>query len=224
MQDSDKSEFMAMLEGIFLSYGKDINISVYRIWWGAVRQFSIEEIDKAFNAHVMNPESGQYLPKPADIIKHLKGTNTDRAAIAWSRVIRAIEIIGPYQTIAFDDPVIHAVIRDMDGWVKLNSITDAESPFVANDFKNRYRAYLTTGLLEYPGKMLGISDGENMRNGYKTSDPVLIGNAEKAFYVLENGGEDQKNKLTRFSDIKKKLELEMRVNHPAKLGKIKVAG
>jgi hypothetical protein len=90
--------------------------------------------------------------------------------------------------VVFDDPLIHAVIEDMGGWIKLCESPLKELPFTALDFQKRYRALVTHPPLRYPGSLAGICERDNAKNGYVNAPALLIGNRHKAIKVLKNGG------------------------------------
>jgi len=59
------------------------------------------------------------MPKPADIIRAIKGNSQTQSLQAWSKVEDAIRLVGPYRSVVFDDLAIHGVLQEMGGWVKL---------------------------------------------------------------------------------------------------------
>ena len=51
----------------------------------------------------------------ADILRMMQGTSLDSALSAWAKVDKAVRRVGTYETIVFDDEIIHRVIHDMSG-------------------------------------------------------------------------------------------------------------
>jgi len=76
--------------------------------------------------HLMNPDTGQFLPKPADIVRMLGGRTLDRALMAWAKVDKAVRQIGTYESVVFDDALIHRVLHEMGGWVGMGQKTENE--------------------------------------------------------------------------------------------------
>ena len=70
------------------------------------RLTDLRAVADALNRHAVNPDNGQFLPKPADIVRLINGNTVDRALVAWSTVERAIRSTGPYQSVVFDSPEI----------------------------------------------------------------------------------------------------------------------
>lgn len=152
----------------------------------ALKDFGIEAVARGFTAHVQNPDNGQYFPKPADIVKIISGTTRDKSFVAWTKVDKAVRMIGSNQSVVFDDLLINKVIDDMGGWIALGEKSEREWPFIAKDFQERYRGYgekreLPNGC---PRKLIGAHEAENERLGFDIAPPVLIGDQSVAKNIL----------------------------------------
>ena len=181
MNDNDKERFFICLVGSAEVVGKELSKHGMKLYWEMLKDYDIDAVEKAFVQHGRNPDSGQFMPKPADIIKHIDGGGADRGMLAWSKVDKSVRRIGQYvDAVVFDDPIIHAVIDDMGGWAHLCGIqTEDDLKFKGIEFGKRYRAYTMSQNLSYPALLHGI--GEQGRA------PVLIGDKAKAQLVLESG-------------------------------------
>lgn len=93
------------------------------LWWGALNCYTLSEVLGGLSRHVQNPDSGQFAPKPADVVRAIGGTTHDNSAMAWAKVDRAVRSIGGYEDVVFDDAYIHAAIEDMGGWVRVCTVT-----------------------------------------------------------------------------------------------------
>ena len=188
MIDTDRVNFFTLVADVYAFYGREFSDFAGTVWWTALRPFDLAAIADAFGRHCVNPDSGQYLPKPADVVRMLQGSTQDAAMVAWSKVDKAVRSVGAYQTVAFDDPLIHRVLDDMGGWIALGQKEEKEWPFVAKEFENRYRGYrMRSETPEYPRSLPGIAQAQNSMNGLAAPEPVLIGNAEAARQVLLGG-------------------------------------
>ncbi|MDY0071802.1 MAG: DUF6475 domain-containing protein [Thauera sp.] len=188
MQEHDFDAFSEMLQAVAEYCGKPLSPGVIAIYWQGLKDLDLAAVRHALNAHVQNPDTGQFMPKIADVRRMLGGTTQDSALRAWAKVDRAVRHVGTYASVAFDDPLIHRVLHDMGGWVGLGSKTEDEWPFVAREFENRYRGYAMRGERpEYPPVLIGISEAENGRRGLHSDPPRLIGEACKAEEVMRNG-------------------------------------
>lgn len=188
MKAEEFEKFREGVQGVYSFYGKEVSSFALDVWWTALKQFDLAAVVDAFNRHLTNSDCGQWLPKPADIIRTLGGRTQDRALIAWSKVDKAVRSVGPYESVIFDDELIHRVISDMGGWIGFGQKDENEWPFVAKEFVERYRGYAMRGeAAEYAPVLVGIAEAYNARHGHKTELPVLVGNRERAIQV-KNGG------------------------------------
>lgn len=188
MQTSDFDRFAELLAGVFELYNREASPFALQVWWEAMRPYDLPAVQLAFSRHVQNPDTGQFPPKPADVIRMLGGTTQDSALRAWAKVDRAVRHVGTYASVAFDDPLIHRVLHDMGGWVGLGLKTEDEWPFVAKEFENRYRGYaMRNERPEYPPVLIGLAEADNARRGLKSDPPRLVGSAERAQQVMSGG-------------------------------------
>jgi hypothetical protein len=101
----------------------------------------------------------------------------------------------------FDDALIHRVIQDMGGWIGLGTKSEAEWPFVAKEFENRYRGFRSRN--EHPPYapvLIGIATAHNEPKGFESGKPVLIGNRQLAQRVLQEGASQP---VLGFSSVKR---------------------
>ncbi len=159
MQKGDLPQFLILIANIGELYGKAVSGPLTDIYWETLKSFELEDLRRAFSAHVCNPDCGQYFPKPADIVKFIEGGGETKALQAWTKVENAIHWVGSYESLAFDDPIIHSVIEDMGGWVKLCALSLEELPFRALDFQKRYMGFVIRKPSRYPRYLCGIAEG-----------------------------------------------------------------
>lgn len=188
MQVQDMEKFSQILHWVFAYYEKELTDLTFEMYWNGLKDYSIDEVQAAFNAHLRHPEEGKWWPKVSDIIKHCNGGTEDNALRAWNDVETAIRRVGGYQDVVFHDPLIHHVIHQMGGWIALCDIPDEKSlVFKANEFKKAYRAlYGTQQQLQPPVELTGIINQQNTKvKNAKKQPPVLIGDLEKAKEVQQ---------------------------------------
>lgn len=208
MNDQDKRAFKELITSVLAFYRQDASTFALQVWWAACESFDMEQVRKALNAHAVDPERGQFCPKPADVVKALQGTKTDRARMAWGKAFDAMQRVGAYKSVAFDDPVIHAVIEDLGGWTKLCRSDLNELSYIEHRFCEAYRAYSGRPDLAYPAKLIGEFEAVNRHEGRKVAPPVLVGDPQKAADVLRLGGDGAKTKFTLASAVIPALQLE----------------
>lgn len=186
---NDKKAFAETITGVAEIYGQTVTKAGMRIWWSALERFSDEQVQQALNSHAMDAERGQWMPKPADIVRRIEGTPTDQAMAAWAKVDYATRRIGTGPAWVFDDPKIHRALAGMGGLSALGSATETEWPHLCREFCKRYASPMNDGA--YQAKLPGWhSDGK----------PVLIGDSARCQRVLA-GGNDQPVMLTDAGDV-----------------------
>lgn len=211
MSPNDKEQFLTLLADVHAFYKQPFSTFAGNVWWESMKPYDFAAVAQAFSRHAVNPDSGQYLPKPADIVKMIGGTSTDAALSAWSKVDRAIRSVGPYETVAFDDPVIHRIISDMGGWVKLASCPSEDDwVFVAKEFQNRYRGFaMRSEVPEYPRKLIGIAEAQNSEQGIQCQPRILLlGDQTKAIAVYKGGAASLKLGVAELPQASELLRLE----------------
>ena len=119
LQPKDRAEFVEILTRTSEMYGTRMQPSLIELWWQVLADYDMAAIRHALTLHLRNPDTGQFMPKPADVIRMLGGTTQDAAQIAWSKVYGAVRKVGGWMDVVFDDPTIHQVLADMGGWMLL---------------------------------------------------------------------------------------------------------
>lgn len=188
MTPNDKRKFIEILQGVYALYRVDFSPQVAEIWWRSLSGYELPALTEALTKHAMNPDTGQFVPKPADVVKMLGGTTKDSAIMAWSKVSQAVSSIGSWNTVVFDDPLIHRAIEDIGGWVALCLTSEDEMQFAEKRFCDHYRAYKARSEIpEYPRKLVGRTDLANVYRGFDEMQPALIGDPWVCARVLEGG-------------------------------------
>jgi hypothetical protein len=208
MQSTDRAAFKTLLGDVMGFYRQDVSTFALSVWWQACENFELEQVRKAFTSHAMDPERGQFAPKPADVVRQLQGTFTDRSLIAWGKVLDAVRRVGAYQSVTFDDPAIHAAIVDLGGWPKVCRSEMEELAFIERRFCAMHKAYSLRPDIPYPSKLIGQHEADNQGAGYEAPKPYLIGDAKRAEAVLQNGSSGR-TQITKAGDA---LRLESGVS------------
>ena len=176
--ETDTEPFRQLMAGVFALYGRELSDTVLSIWWEALRSFDLVAVREALSRHAMNPDAGQFLPKPADVVRELHGTRGDAAALAWAKTIGAVRDHGSWRSVAFDDPIIHRVVEDLGGWTWLCAQRPDEMSFVERRFRDAYRAWRARGdVPPHRLRLAGVIELTNAANGHPAPDLVLVGNA-----------------------------------------------
>lgn len=188
MIDQDRTAFFELIAEVYAFYGKDFSVFSGNVWWSAMEAYDFAAVSEALSRHAANPDNGQFMPKPADVIRMLEGSTQDSALAAWAKVDAAVRVVGPHRSVCFDDAVIHRVVYEMGGWVLIGGKDDKEWPFVRNEFVTRYRGYRGRRQLpDYPPVMIGIAEASNSKEGFATDEPMLLGQPQAAQRVRLGG-------------------------------------
>lgn len=195
MENKDKKEFFGILGATGVMYDKALPEQALELYFSSLKDLSLDQVKAAISRHVNHPEKGQFFPKPADIRFQLQGNADTRALLAWTELERAIDRYWPYESVVFDDPIIHAVLTDMGGWAGIGDRERKDWPFVQKEFERRYQGYVGGPAFRFPGHLAGLCERVNERGGYEIPPPKLIGDEQKALQVMR-GGEKADRELT----------------------------
>lgn len=211
MEQADKQEFAKVLEATMVTYGREYSSMVLSIWWEALKRFDLPAVRAAFSRHIQDVDVGQYPPKPADILRILQGgTTQDRAFVAWSMVDKAIRHVGGFETVVFDDHLIHYVIDQMGGWGKLCDTPEDEMPYRAQEFQKRYRGAWHNPPQSFPAKLVGRLEHHNRQKGFLDwlEPPTLIGDEAACQQVISQGAEARPLQIRKAKEITQTLEYD----------------
>jgi hypothetical protein len=204
-----QSAVIELVKDVMKFYKQEASPFALQVWVNAMQPFEWEQVNRAFSAHLVNTESGQFMPKPADIIKALQGTQTDRAGLAWAKAYEAAASVGAYADVVFDDPAIHCAIEDMGGWPKFCRTETKDLSYAMHRFCEQYKAYAGRGKFEFTAILRGerSSDAEFEKKGIPLPKPKLIGSAEKAMDVMSGGSKTGRLMITDAGSIGKNLSI-----------------
>ncbi len=198
------AELMTFLAQNFSTTLGPIDIENY---WRFLRIFPLNDVERAIINYCRNPQGHAFMPRPGEIIAYIEGSGASQAMQAWSKVVKAVKDIGAYSSVVFDDALIHAVVQDMGGWIKICHCPENELPYRAREFEKRYIAYLINKPIQYPEQLIGITDSKNTSCGFKTNPQILIGNEVSAYKVYKNG--QQLNKLAQYKPLNQELIIHL---------------
>lgn len=190
MTNNDRAKFAELIVAIYTFYNKELSDVSLAIWWESCKMFDLPAVQLALSRHVQSADTGQFLPKPADVAKMMGGTSLDSALLALAKLEQAQSQVGQWNSAIFDDPLIHAVVTEMGGWVEVCSCTAKTWEFRRNEFLNRYRGYAMRGEVPaFPGKLVGLADAENQQRGFGAlpQHTMMIGDQKRCLEVARGG-------------------------------------
>ena len=187
MKASDLPAFTRVLSRLSGLYGQAMSPGSVELYWSALQTFELTAIKQALSAHTLHPDGGKFMPKPAEVVRALQGDSRTQGLQAWTKVAQAIREVGSYASVVFDDPLIHAVIRDMGGWITLCEVKIDELPFREKDFVVRYAGYVGYPAPPYPAQLTGRLAHQHQLQQGMAEAPVCIGEVAKAQFVYQQG-------------------------------------
>lgn len=145
------------------------------LYWKVLEPFTDEQCEAAFEDLIYFT---RFFPKPVEFIEKIRGTQSNRGALAWVDVLEAVKRVGPYQSVKFPDPVIHSVIEAMGGWVQLGGMLTDEEKWKQKEFERLYQILESRDANhEY---LPGIVEIDNAARGFQQAvEPVLLGDAQE---------------------------------------------
>ena len=201
MEIMNLQEFNIVFKKIVDYYGSSkLTKEKQELYYLALRDLSKEEFLNGFIRMIRDREYTNF-PSIAEIRKYglwLKEEDVEvRIHIAKEKLKQAIKVFGAYQSIAFDDPNIHAVIDSLGGWVKVCMMKEEElEKFITFEFRKIYKVYLRSSY-NINSRYTGLHDKENNNESL-----IVIGNknqylewSKKNINFPDLLGDDRKIKL-----------------------------
>ncbi len=197
MNEADKNRFAEVMTGLAENFGSSLSKPGLSMRFEALKNYSIEEVERAAFS-IMQSRKYTNMPTVAEFMEHLSGGSAeDIAQVEATKVLEAIRNYGPYETVAFDNPVTQAVIQySFGGWQKLNEeLREDQEKWFIKDFEKSYKAFSKQNM-QYKGALPGIVQHNNEVLGKgKIPQPKLIGDQQKAKQIaLEKNPESHGTK------------------------------
>ena len=173
MTENDRRAFYDILDAVndltIMPNGKDLE-RMKKILFANLLDYPLNVIASALNAHC---RAEKFFPMLADIIKQIEGTPEERAALAWSLVMKAKRKYRLRKAIKFPSPAIHFAIEKMGGWEKVYwSVDDSNENFKAAEFQRFFKI----------GEKISSWNGENGKVKVCSYFP-----SEEEIYALRKG-------------------------------------
>jgi len=135
---TDRERLLTALAAVYAFYEREITELACQFWCEDMADFPVEAVERAFAAHRRDPERGQFLPKPADIIRQLQGDSTQRAAVAWGEALECARNGGAgYARLP---PATRAALDSLGGMLALRRADDTQLPFLQRQFIAGHKA------------------------------------------------------------------------------------
>jgi len=183
MNNSDREEFDAVIIAMAELFDRKMSAIQLDLYFEALKDMSLEDFRKSANTVA---RTCKFFPKPVEFREQIIVGVDAQATLALDKVQEAFWSAGVYKSVVFDDPVIHAVIDHLGGWVKYCNTPDHELKWWKKDFEKKYSHYASVINSLNPPKVLF---GLYAEDGHATEGvrrPMLMGDSQK---VLEWTGQ-----------------------------------
>ena len=144
----EKQELIEQISGLFVYYGVEISPIVLKIYITALLNYPLYDIKNAVSYFIKNSDK---MPKVADFTNYFNGGGIsldDRAEIAWSLVLKAIDKFGTYYSFTFKDKAIRKAL-DIIGYSNICATLESELNWKKADFIKIYKTFAKLDPLSY---------------------------------------------------------------------------
>lgn len=179
----DVEKFSVLMAALSEAFSQPVSPQKIEIYFRALQDLDIREIEDAC-WYIINTRTTSTFPKIAEIRQAVSGQLEDQALMACLAVERAMQEVGAYQSVVFDDPVIHLVIDAFPGgWPGICSMPFEEWKFKRKEFIELYKTFKRGGggNRRPPPKLCGIIEQTNFQRGLEEHipEPVRISTGRK---------------------------------------------
>jgi len=169
-----KSRFFKDLGGLAITLGEQVSKERLQAYYDALTDdHGPEDILEAIRKAV---KVCKFFPKPAELIELMtggKGGGQD-PAVAWQAVIHALEDVGSYANVEFEDGAIASAIEGLGGWAELGrmSYEDLKNHRIPAKFAALYAEAVRRGRHLKAGALYGSIDQDNAAKGFSLDAPT----------------------------------------------------
>lgn len=181
MKKEDKKEFGKILVVTGEIYDKQITASLIKVYFEVLKDYTLDELKRALELHIKDREEGKFFPRPSNFINQIEADEGVLAILAWDKAYKGIKQGAYYDTMIFDDPVIHMVITQMGGWIEFSDLLIKDTPYRRAEFIKLYK-HFQKHPIDAPKRLAGFHEMNNRREGYLKDipEPLMITGDKKA--------------------------------------------
>ncbi len=141
------------------------------VYFAALSKLSLDDVKRACSKII---ETCKFFPKPVEIIETVGGNPDNTALMEFLIFKKAVDRHGYYTTVVFNNPIIHAVVQALGGWVAVSFKTLDEWVWLEKDFVKLYKAFAERGLpKDVPLKLYGHHGLANFNRGFREGQSLL---------------------------------------------------
>ena len=207
MTKKDMPEFIKILTGLAAMFDRPLTALIRDMYFTALGDLTIEQINKAGNQIA---RTATFFPKPVDFRNAINGNQDEAAIAAWEKVQKGKSKAGQYQSVQFDDPVIHTVIKLMGGWAAVCRLEGHDDEkWQRIDFEKTYKAMQGCNK-DHPSYLPGAAEIENGARGIEHKKPVVMITAQpekKALPPVKRKALTDPGKILSSKEVSKRIKV-----------------
>ena len=123
MTKDDYPAFISAWRSAMSIYGKDLEQTTGATIFALLMHYSLDDIAEALDSHLCDPNSGQFPPKPADIVRNIQRVMNAEAGRVFDIILRRLN---PYASVQFTDQRAAGAVCALGGWLQLCEINNNE--------------------------------------------------------------------------------------------------
>ena len=182
----DQEKFTQGLLILAEVYNRKLSLLLLHTYWDCLKKYSFSVFETILWNFLNNPDYAKKgFPSPAEWIKAIEGDVNSRSLVAWTEIIKTIRHVGHYESVIFNDPLIHLVIKEMGGWIFLCQQSERELIFLQKEFERRYQNYYAINKSTIlPAYLTGEIERQNRIHGFTEDIPEPISISTTTHYSV----------------------------------------
>lgn len=165
MTKPDQKQFGKIMASIAIACGKEINEVTISVYFEALKDLLIQEVESAGSQLIKNWDKPGMLPTPGQFREAIVGDPASRASVALETLKTAMSKTGSYKSVAFADQALMVAIEHHGDWVEVcrayNELRDQDISFWEHNFKQVYQQAVKRGRQPSRRYLMGICEMQN---------------------------------------------------------------
>ncbi len=129
----DFKTFTQSMTGLAEVYEKEVSEVFLKMYYQVLKSLTKEQFDRAIQG-ILATNKFHKFPLPAEFLDFAFGNPDDKANLALLKLEDGIKKYGFYDSVQFDDPLIHKAVESLGGWTKISGMTMDEWTWAKKDF------------------------------------------------------------------------------------------
>ncbi len=125
MTEIDRSAFAEALFALTETFNEPLSDAKVEAYFDVLREYPIEQVIPAMKLAL---RSGNFMPRPSNILECIEGDTEEAATAAWGTILREIRRVGYVGTPNLDARSLRAVRELFGSWQRLCERLPAEGP------------------------------------------------------------------------------------------------